>query len=223
MRLIKTLGLASMVLAAFMATVGATAAVATTELEEVVLCAKREHNCPAGQHFPGGTEIFATATSTEFLSNVGTVTCAASELHAKNTGLLVHGTITALAFGECKLQGGGECTVTAEHLEYLFKGELKSDHVKYEVRVTEKPSNGIPQVSVECSGFISCTYAAKEVSVEAKLAFTPERLSVLQELTTVKGFFCGSAPVWHGTYNATCRESEGAELKNCWVKMEQII
>ena len=219
MKPIKMFGLAVLAVAASMTAVDVGSAMAETALEKVVWCAERVHMCPAAKHYPAGTEIFAIATSTEFLSNIGNVSCAASELHMTNTGLLVHGNVTALAFGECKLKEA-KCTVTSVNLEYLFKGELKGDDAKYEVRVTEKAPNGVPSLTVECGGLISCTYAAKETSIEAKLAFTPERFSISQEFIVAKGVFCAKNATWHGTYNVECREKAGAEVKNCWVKME---
>ncbi len=219
MRLIKMFGPAAIVIVAFMATVGVGSAMAESSLEKVVWCKERRHMCPAAQHFPAGTEIFAIATSTEFLSNIGNVSCAASELHMTNTGLLVHGNVTALAFGECKHEKGTECTVISENLEYLFKGELKADDSKYEVKLIEKPSNGAPQITVECGSFINCTYASEEVSIAALLSFEPERLSVLQELIVSKGLLCAKNMTWHATFKAECREEVG-ELEWCWVKME---
>jgi len=219
MRLIRVCGLAAVVVATFMAIAEVGSAMAVTELEKVVWCLKREQMCPANQDFPAGTELFAAATSEEFLSNIGNVSCSSSEILMTNTGLLVHGNVTALAFGECKL-GETKCAVTAEHLEYLFKGELKSDNSKYEIKVTEKGTNGAPQATVECGAFVHCTYAANEVSIEAKLAFTPERLSILQEFIVSKGAVCAKNMTWHATYNVECREEVAAEIKKCWEKME---
>ena len=221
MRLIKVFGLAAIAGTAFMAIVGVGLAMAQTTLEDVVWCAKRENLCSEGQHFPPGTEIFATGTGTQFLSSLGTVSCTASQLNMTNQELLVHGIVTALAFGTCTRTGGEACTVIAKNLQYLFEGQLKSDHKKYEVRITEKAPNGPPQVKIECGMFISCTYTAKSVSIEAQLAFAPERLSISQELIVSEGLFCGANPVWHGTYTVQCRQNAGSALKNCWVKMEE--
>jgi len=221
MRLIKMFGLAAIVITAFMATVQVGTAAAVTLLEEVVWCSVRvPHKCDPANYFHSGTEVFAAGTKTEFLSNLGNVKCAASELLMTNAGLLVHGDVTALAFGECSHEGGAKCTVTAENLNYLFTGKLKSDHVAYEIAVKEKPSNGVPKITVECGMVIHCTYTAKEVSIDARLAFTPEILKVLQEFIAFQGFFCAKNMTWHDEYTVKCRQNEVAELKNCWVKME---
>jgi hypothetical protein len=222
MRLIKAFGLVAIV-AALMAIVEAGSAGATTQLEKVVWCkARTVQTCAAGNDFPAGTEIFAGATSPEFLSNLGNVSCAASEINMTNTGLLVHGNVTALVFSECEHEGGEKCDVSSKNTEYLFKGELVTDDAnsKYEVRFTEKAPNGPPQITFECGMVIDCTYSAKTVSIEAKLAFTPERLSVLQEFIVTEGFFCAKNMTWHGTYGPQCREKVGSEVINCWVKME---
>lgn len=221
MRLVKMLGPATIAVMALMATVQAGTATAVTLLEEVVWCAERVHKCPSNKYFHAGNEIFSSATNTVFLLNLVNVTCGASEIHMTNTGLLVHGNVTALVFGECKEEGGGECTVEAKNLEYLFTGTLSSNHLLYEIKVKEKPSNGIPRISFKCAMGLDCTYSATQVSIIAQLAFTPERLSVLQSFTA-EGVFCiATAMVWHATYDTTkCRANEGAELKNCWVKME---
>lgn len=221
MRLIKTFGLVAIAMAVFMAIVGIGSAMAQTTLEDVVWCAKRENLCSEGQHFPPGTEIFSTGTSTQFLSSLGTVSCTASQLNMTNQELLVHGIVTALAFGGCTRAGGEACTVIAKNLQYLLEGQLKSDHKKYEVRIIAKAPNGPPQIKVECGMFVSCTYTANAVSIEAQLAFAPERLFISQELIPTEGLFCGTNPVWHGTYTTQCRQNSGSALKNCWVKMEE--
>jgi len=222
----KTLGLAAIVVTAFTATVEIGSAMAATQLEKVVWCKERApavpQTCPNGADFPAGTEILAFGGNMEFLTNMGTITCASSELHMTNTGLLVHGNVTALAFGECKAFEIEKCSVTAEHLEYLFKGELLTDAAdsKYEIRFSEKPSNGIPQLTIECGMLIDCTYVSKTVSIEARLAFTPERLSVSHTFVFSEGNFCTKTMTWDGMYNAECLEEAKGKFQKCWVKME---
>jgi hypothetical protein len=225
MRLMKTLGLAAIVVTAFTATVEIGSAMAETPLERVVWCRERNpavpQTCPnGGADFPAGTEIFAFGGNMEFLTNMGTITCGTSELHMTNTALLVHGNVTALAFGECKAFEIEKCSVTAEHLEYLFKGELMTDDAKYEIRFSEKNPKAIPQLTIECGMLVDCTYVSKTVSIEARLAFTPERLSVSHTFVYSEGLFCTKTMTWDGMYNAECREKAGGELKKCWVKME---
>jgi hypothetical protein len=220
MKLMKTLGWMTIVVAALMATVEVGSAMAETQLEKVVWCKTRTQACPA--HYPAGIGIVAGTSSTEFLSNLGNVSCGESQIGMTNTGLLVHGDVTSLLFGKCKHEKGEECTVTAKNLEYLFKGELVTDapNSKYEIKFTEKAPNGAPSITIECGMVVDCTYSAKTVSIEAKLAFDPERLSVSQEFIVSAGFFCAKNMTWHGTYAAQCEIEEGAELAKCWVKME---
>lgn len=219
MRLIKTLGLVAIAVVV-MVTVEVGSAMAT-QLEEVVWCKTRTQACPA--NFPAGTKILAAATNAEFLSTLGNVSCFQSELQMTNTSVLVHGNVTALVFGgECKLETGEKCKVSSENLEYLFKGALVTDaaNSKYEIKFIEKSPNGLPEITLECGMVIDCTYAAKEVSIEAKLAFEPERLVVSQQFLFSEGTFCSKVMTWDATYNTECREKEGSEFKFCWVKME---
>lgn len=223
MRLMKTFGLAAVVVMAFTATVEVGSAMAETQLEKVVWCRERTlQTCPNGKDFPAGIEIFAFATSTEFLTSLNNISCAASELHMTNTILLVHGNVTALGFGECKGTEGEKCIVIAENLEYLFRGELVNDQAnsKYEIRFTEKAPNGVPQITFECGLGIDCTYTAKAVSIEARLAFTPEKLKVSQAFAYSEGFLCGETLTWDGEYNVECLEKAKGEFKRCWTKME---
>lgn len=212
----------AIVAAVFIATAWAGAAMAETQLEKVVWCAERAfQTCLASKVLPAGAKILATATNTEFLTSLGSISCITSELEMTNTGVLVHGDVTSLVFGECKREEAENCEVRAENLEYLFKGELVTDSPtsKYEVRFTEK-ENGLPKIIIECGTLINCRYTASEVSIEARLAFTPEILKLLQEFLVSEGIFCSENPIWHGTYNAECREKALAEIKRCWVKME---
>ena len=218
MRLIKMLGLAAVAMAAFMATVGVGSAMAGAN-DKVVWCFKRVHNCPANEDYPSGTEIFAGATKTEFLTNLVNATCTKSELAMTNTGLLVHGNVTALTFENCSTELA-KCTIKAENLEYLSNGRLNAG-LGYEISITEKTPNGVPQITIECGMIINCTYTTKEVSVAALLSFTPEVLKIEQAFVFSEGFMCAKIMIWDGTYQLECRESEAPEeLKRCWVKME---
>lgn len=217
MRLIKMLGLAAALGLMLAATVGPSPAAAESELEKVVWCRVRVHMCP--EPFPAGTNIYATTTSALFLSNLGNVTCTASEMSLANSTLLVHGEVTGLSFSGCALEKGGECKVTANNLTYLFKGELQANNVNYGITFTEKNPNGQPQVTIECP-LLKCTLGANEVFVAALLSSPTEKLNVLQEFIAVKGALCPKNVVMHAEYLGECAEGEVKELKPCWVKME---
>lgn len=219
MRLIKMLSLLIIALAV----VGADSEMAeATPLEEVVWCQERVVNCPVGKRLPEA--IFHAKTGngeTEFLTNAGTVSCETSKILLENKSSLVHGEVTALTFSGCTL-GKTACTLTAENLNYLFKGMLTTNDLEYEIILSEKNPNGMPQISAKCGSLISCVFGAKEISIAALLPIQREELSVLDELPPVKGLFCGNNTEWHGRYAGEC-ESEGAELQKCWVKMELIV
>jgi hypothetical protein len=75
-----------------------------------------------------GSSITATATTVQFTSNLGTVTCAKSVLHGKvsaNTGKLVEGNVEKATFtnnegGACE-SWAGAVTVTTENLPWCVQ------------------------------------------------------------------------------------------------------
>jgi len=220
MRLIKMFGLAAIAAAAVMAFVGATSAMAITELEEVVLCNENVSPCPAGHDFAAGTVLHGelkSATKAVLLSSIQ-IECSSSTTLGTTTSLLAHGEITALTFSNCKTSTGVTCTVTVEHLNFLVNGELNATHSGYEAVVTGI-SNGQPQAQVVCGTVVECKYGETSVLLTAEPEAGDTVLSVLQELTGV-GPLCGTIahPVWHAKYLTRCLS--GTSLVGCWLAME---
>lgn len=220
MRLFRMFGLAVMATVIAMAFVGATSAVAVTELEEVVLCNQNTSPCPAGHDFGAGTVLHGelkASTNAVLLSSIE-VTCELSTMLGTTTSLLIHGEITALALANCH-SGDLFCKATVEHLNFLFKGELNAFHTGYEVLVTEKGTNGRPQIKIVCGKFMECDYGEPNILFSAEPDATDTVLSVLQELTGL-GPLCGAIahPVWHAKYLIRCLE--GSNLVGCWLETE---
>ena len=221
MRLVKIFGLAATAAVAVMAFVGASSAMAVTELEEVVLCNQNTSPCPAGHDFASGTVLHGelkTGTKALLLSSIP-IECLSSTTLGTTTSLLAHGEITALTFSNCKTGTGVSCTVTTEHLNYLVKGELNAAHNGYEVLVTALGANGQPQAHVLCGTVVDCKYGESNVLLTAEPETGDTVLSVLQELAGV-GPLCGiiAHPIWHAKYLTRCLE--GTNLVGCWLEME---
>lgn len=223
MRLIKMFGLAALAAAAVMAFVGASSAMAVTELEEVVVCKLfGEDPCSlTSMHLGAGTILHGellSGTKAVLLSSTQ-IECGASTTLGEITELLAHGKITALTFSSCQTSTGVACTVTTEHLNYLVLGLLNAAHNGYEVVVSPEGTNGQPQAEVVCGKIVSCKYGESSVLLTAEPNSSDTVLSVLQELTGV-GLLCGTIahPVWHAKYLTRCLE--GVNLVGCWLAME---
>jgi len=217
-------GLAVIAVAALMAFVGASSAMATP-LEEVVVCKENVSPCPTGKSLGSGTVLHGeleAGTKALLLANPE-ILCESSTTLGTLTSptSLAHGEITALTFGTCHTGGPTpvNCTVTVQHLNYLVKGELKSSDTGYEVLVTELGTNGKPQAKVVCGTLVECEYGAPNVLLEAEAKAGDTVLSVLQELEG-KGPLCGTIakPIWHAKYLTRCLE--GGNLVGCWLTME---
>ena len=219
MRLIKMFGLAAIAVGAFMAFLGATSASAITSLEKVVLCKVLQDPCLAANVVPSGTGLHTSSTDPILLGPSFNVLCASSQGSGSTTTALAHGELTSLTWTTCKrTDNGSACTVTSEHLPFLIQGELKSDHVGYEVLVKET-NKGRPQAKVSCSG-LTCAYGASHVIFEALDVSGVTVLDVLQNLTG-EGF-CGllGEGVWHAKYTTTCLLPAGTAV-NCYLAMEE--
>jgi len=220
MRLVRMFGVAVIATVVTMAFVGASSAMAVTELEKVVLCNENVSPCPAGHDFESPTVFHGelkTGTKAVLLASTQ-IECPASTTLGITDELLVHGEITALTFEKCKTNTGVACAVVKEHLNYLIKGELNATHSGYEAVVTGL-NNGQPQATVVCGTIIECKYGETSVLFTAEPEAGDMVLSVLQELTGV-GPLCGTIvhPVWHAKYLTRCLE--GSSLVGCWLEME---
>jgi hypothetical protein len=209
------LGLAAVAAMAVMAFVAASASAEVTELEKVVLCKQLENPCVNGS-FPTGTIVHGTATNATLLGPPNVV-CETSTVKGETTTALAHGLITGLTWAGCKEEGGGGCTVTTQHLNYLIKGELQANHVNYEALVTGT-TNGRPAAQIVCPEIPGCSFGENSVLFEA---LHVEGVTVLDVLQTLKGeglcFF--TSGIWHAKYAVKCL-NEVAELKNCYLEME---
>lgn len=220
MRLIKTFGLAVIAVAAVMAFVGVSSAMAT-ELEEVVICKKNIDPCLEGgvsQAFPANTKIDAelvAGTKAKLSTSLGTIQCTEATASGETTTTLAHGSLTAATFGTCTL-GTTSCTVTVEHLPLLLKGELNAAHNGYEALLTSG-GGGQPQAHVSCLGIINCEYGAPTILFTAESNAADTVLSVSQELNGIGT--CGTNPVWTAQYLTRCLEPAGTFV-SCWLKME---
>lgn len=227
MRLIKMFGLAAIAVAAVMAFVGVTSASAVTALEEVVLCKVNTSPCPAGNDFPSGTVVHGelkAGTSAVLDAGVfGKIICTGSTTLGTTTSLLVHGEITALAFTGCTFNNKSCSKVEPLHLNYLIKGELKPTDTGYEVLVTEKAGNGIPEVHVECPG-VKCSFTSATTLLEQIAEAGDAVLKVEQKVTFLTpglGDTCPALtePTWNAEYLTRCLESPTV-LVGCWIVME---
>jgi len=218
MRLVRMLGIA-VIAASLAALIGTASAMAETPLEEVVWCKAHEIPCRAENILPAGTIAHAKATNTVFITTLGNIACGSSAmtLTNSNTQKLVHGEVTSLTFGNCALEKTS-CTVEALHLAWLYKGELQANNKDYEVLMTEKGTNGEPQLKVKCGALVSCTFGAANILFAALLSLPLEELNVSQELNRIGGL-CPSLVVLHAEYEAECLGNTG-QLIACWIKME---
>lgn len=226
MRRIQLLCLAAISVIATMALAGPSAAMAVTELEEVVLCKGKGDPCFAGGDYPAGTVFHASLkenTISELLTNFGTGLCTSSAAKGKTTSLLAHGELESFTFTGCTLDlsGGGTqaCTVVSEHLNYLVKMLLAADHLKYHL-IMSALNNGNPQIKVTCGAFINCKFSAPEILFEVLLDNEAGDvvLDVLQELERA-GVLCPKEAIWHAKYLMRCLEPLGTFVA-CYPKME---
>jgi hypothetical protein len=221
-------GLAAIAALLAMAFVGASSAMATTELEEVVVCKEDVSPCPANKRFASGTKIDAelvAGTHATLLSGIGNILCNESEVEGETTAALAMGKITNYNFklngGPCENTSNLEpCTVTAQHLPNLITGELNAAHTGYVALVQEEGTNGRPEALIEeCGTSLSCSFGAPTIEFEQVLLASDVDLKVLQTLTAL-GFFCGLAgnSQWHAEYLTQCLE--GTTKVGCWLEME---
>lgn len=171
MRLIGKFGLAAIVVAvaaSFFVTSSAMAEEEFSELEKVVLCKVTNNPCPSSE-FPSGTVFHAelvTGTNALFESFAGNIECTSSTILGTTSSRLIRGEITSVTFGGCTRETEA-CTFTAAHLNYSFKGELQSNHEKYELLIAENPGKLRPEISETCGNEFSCHYGATTMLLEA--------------------------------------------------------
>jgi len=216
-RLIKMLGLAVTAAAIVMAFVGATSAMAVTELEEVVNCKVKTDPCPAGSSWGSGTIIQGEATNPELLSSLGTIKCASSATGGKQTQALAHGTIETLSFTKCLL-GTSPCTVTPERLNYLVLVLLDTNMDGGYHAVVSNGGNGSPQAHVYCGSLVDCVFSAAEVLFSIALMEHDTSWTVNQALGRLGGI-CPSTSTWQATYLVRCLSPAGTFV-DCFPKME---
>jgi hypothetical protein len=230
MRLIKMLGLSAVAAAAVMAFVGASSASATS-LEEVVACKLDVTTCPAGEFYGSGTKVdgeLVAGTHTTLLTPLGNVLCNESETEGELTSALAHGSITAVSFsnngGKCPLKGtSAECEVTIEHLPYLVKVSLMSNHTGYEA-VVSSGGGGAPKALVDCGAIsLKCLFWATTLLFTVLLATNHTVWDIEQELerTGGSGYLCPPRPaIWDAEYLVRCLSPTGTYV-NCWPAMEE--
>jgi hypothetical protein len=229
MRLIKVFGLAAITALLAMAFVGASSAMAVTELEEVVFCKEDVSPCPGNKRFPSGTKFDAelvAGTQFTILSNIGNLVCNESTIEGETTTLLVMAKNTNYTFnkngGSCENTSNGEpCEIEAIHTPHLVTGELNAAHTGYNVLVTEEGGpNKRPEIRAQgCGTGLDCSYGESNILFEQVLLANDIDLKLLQTLTAL-GFFCGMGAnsVTHAEYLVRCLE--GTNRVGCWLTME---
>lgn len=221
MRSIKLFGSITIAVCTLAAFVGATSAMAVTELEKVVFCKENASPCPAKKIF-GATSFVGdpkAGTTPEILTNAGTIKCTkGAEVEGITEELRIVGHINFFAWGGCEL-GGEPCTVTEEHLNYRLRGELFESNTGYRLLGFED-TKGPPQLRIVCEGGLNCAIHVKTLEMEQVALETDAALRLWQEFAT-EGFVCvgllGTVVV-HTEYLLRCYE--GALVKNCWMTME---
>lgn len=228
MRLIKMFALAAIAVGAFTAFLGATSAMAVTELEEVVLCKVKEDPCAAGNRMASGTiihsELVTGTTAKLEAGSLGKVLCTASTVKGTTTSALAHGTIESLTFTSCvrdKLLGGTEaCTVTSvpNPANYLGLVKLNSTMNGYEFEVSNN-GNGNPSAHVTCGAIINCTFGKTSVTLSASLGASDTVFNANAIELERSGGACPEESKWTASYLTRCLEPVGT-FKACWPAME---
>ena len=208
---------------ALMAFMGATAAMAVTELEKVVFCKENASPCPKGKDFGAPVSFVGdlkAGTTPTILTNIGNIKCAkGSEIEGVTEELKIFGDLTFFSWAACALNGE-PCTVTAEHLKYRLRGELFSTDTGYRLLAFED-TEGPPQLRLQCEMGLNCAISVKTLEMEQVAELNDAALRVEEEFVP-GGFLCvgllGSPTVVHAEYLLRCYE--GALIKNCWMTME---
>jgi hypothetical protein len=222
-RSIKLFGLATLAIGALMAFMGATSAMAVTELEKVVFCKVNTSPCPNGKDFGAPTPFVAgikSGTTPTILTNAGNIKCVkSSEIEGITEELRLLGDLTFFAWAGCS-RNGEPCTVTAEHLQYRLRGELFDTDTGYRFLAFED-TKGPPQLRLQCEMGLNCAISVKTLEMEQVAELSDAVLRVEEEFVP-GGFLCvgllGASTVVHAEYLLRC--FEGALVKNCWMTME---
>jgi hypothetical protein len=219
--------LAAIAVGAFMAYVGATSAMAVTELEKVVLCSADQNPCQAGNVLGAGSKIHAdlvAGKTFEFLSSLGNIHCttSSSESTVEAGQSLAKGLLDKL--GTKKLlenctRNGAACTMTEINLPYKWQALLVAGDTNYHVVVTSD-GNGNPGFTMVCGAFINCTFQAVEELFSYTLGTSDNVLSANISLPLTSGGLCPSTSTWQVNYLTSCLTSGGAST-SCWLAMEQ--
>jgi hypothetical protein len=223
-RHIKMFGFALIAAATVGAFVGATSASAVTSLEEVVVCKLDVTTCPSGETYGSGTEIdgeLVAGTDSRLLTNVATILCTESETSGTTNSTLAHALIEYVSFENCSFVGSS-CFVTVEHLPYLVKVSLKSDHTNYET-VVSSSGTGEPKALVNCgSSSLKCYFYHTEIIFTVLLKTNDTGWDIAQELNRAggSGFLCPSTSTWDAEYLVRCLSPTGTYV-NCWPAMEE--
>jgi hypothetical protein len=196
MKHIKVLGLCLLGALAAMALMGAGTASATK------LCSENKSPCPAGSTVKTGAAIkgqLVAGTKAVFVTSFLTVECTESTIDGKTTseggaGVSVKGEITAVAWKNCKSNGGGACTTSALSLPWLTE-------------VTGSGGSGTMTVSNAVGKFtcgITCEYEAKTAAVSAT-GGNPALIKANKVSFSKKGgsFFCPATATWSSEYEIT--------------------
>lgn len=200
MRYLKTLGLAAVAVAAVMAFVGASSAVAAP----TVLCKVAQLPCAEANRYPSGTAITGEAEGKAKLEgiNASGETELTVECNSKTTvktsaasGEPLPGSVTALSFTSCN----NTCSVTVNGLPYTASIAWTSG------------SNGTLTVknasaTLTCAfGFVKCKVGTKEAKLTVDGGNPAKVLAakVPMELEAQEAGKCPAKALWTATYKAT--------------------
>jgi len=202
MKLIGTGVLGGLVALAAVALLGATSASATT------LCKAKEEVCAAGNRYPAGTAVKATAVGTaKFPSSIGTVECKESSAEGKSNEESTGSPETALdvlvkfSFTSCLL-GKTACTVEVPRawlILFLFLSLFPFFHVK----IDRDPSlEGNANIHMKCGFLINCTYGAENILLEGESG-APASLVANEAELAIEAGFCPEKMKWSAKYEVT--------------------
>lgn len=226
MKFLKVLGLAAVAAAVVMALVGAgTASAADTIAICKLLVTPSTALCPAGEVYPSGAKILASASKPKLLSSLGTVECPESKVVAETTaesGATLPISITTLTFGpagKCSM-----CPTVDTAPPYAGKVEVEEKEVE-KVKVDDFFLNAKGSATLlNCFGFgITCIYGESEIKslIDTDPAVGFATILINSTLTRQIGSsgLCPSTGTWEANYTVTGIDSGGVNDQPGWITL----